>query len=134
MNLCDCVIVGDTQTLCAIHERLTQTAVEAFRLGLLEAQMDAAIDAVQMGAVSIGRIVKIEADDIPRLCVMAACRAAERLAEHYARHRAHLSLEEQGRMKAAIYHAAVDLHTALTEGLSTASTLIASLTTQESHE
>lgn len=125
--MCDCVIVGGQVTLCEQHERLTQTAVRAFQLGLLESQMHTAIDGVQMMALATGRIVQIDAADVPRLLVSAACRSLERLIETYQARRASLSLTDQGKFLAEIKRTSDDLRAVLDEGLDTARGIIASL-------
>lgn len=91
-------------------------------------QMEKAVDAVYMNAMSISRLVGLGPPDIPRLCIMAACRLVERMIETYQELRTRSgasgvrdkrAVEELERRKAEIGQAVELLLHTLADGLTT---------------
>jgi hypothetical protein len=99
-------------------------AAEA-RLALMIQQIDRAVESTYLVAISYQRIIGLEAHEVPRLCVNAACRYVERALEAYHRrkgvqepaHPLHMSLEERQRRQAELVAMATDLARVLAEGL-----------------
>lgn len=105
---------------------------------LIEAvtQMERAVDAVYMNAMSISRLIGLAPPDVPRMCVMAACRMTERMIETYSRIRQQSgasgirpaeAVAELERRKQEIGEALELLVHTLADGMTTAQTLQKSL-------
>lgn len=130
--MCDCDLTAKPPVCCEPHQALLEQATDAFRLGLIEGQTRRMIDAMQMSALAMGKILDLSAEDIPRLLISASCRGLERLIEFYERHKGTASLTDQAKMRAQIYDTADAMRNALREGLETTESILSSLEVKES--
>lgn len=126
---CDCQVSTVPYTLCDDHRRVMHEATAEYSALHNAAQVALAVDAIQMTALSVAKIVHLSPSDVPRLLVSAANRGVERLIEYYDRHKGdEMPLNDQGKIKAEIVSTSADLHAVFTEGLATLTAIQESLT------